>query len=63
MPYSEDVRQLGQERADTFNTCSLQYATERDSDRRVMAMVRVVAPYKATATPMGGFSEPRLRRE
>lgn len=28
-----------------------------------MATAKVVAPYKATATPMGGFSETRLRRE
>lgn len=28
-----------------------------------MGTARVVAPYKATATLMGGFSEPRLRRE
>ncbi|KAL2721093.1 Muscle LIM protein Mlp84B, partial [Vespula maculifrons] len=48
---------------DTFNSYSLQYATERGSGRRVMATVRVVAPCRATATPMGGFSEPKLRRE
>lgn len=59
------IRRLGgnEERADTFNQCSPQYATERNSDRRVMGTARVVAPYKATATLMGGFSEPRLRRE
>ncbi|KAG5322588.1 MLP2 protein, partial [Pseudoatta argentina] len=39
------------------------YATERGSDRRVMAMARVAAPCRVTATPMGGFSESGLRWE
>lgn len=50
-------------RPNTFKRCSLQYATERNSARRVMATARVVAPCRATVTPMGGFSEWRLRRE
>ena len=36
---------------------------ERGSDRRVMAMARVAAPCRVTATPMGGFSESGLRWE
>lgn len=50
-------------RREIFNRYCLQYATERSSDRRVMAMARVAAPCRATATPMGGFSESGLRRE
>lgn len=54
---------LGDVKSETYNRNCLQYATERGSDRRVMATARVAAPCRATATPMGGFSESGLRWE